>query len=669
MDRLNLFRTDAARTTLAVLLALLHVVLATTATVEKSMTSDEIAHLAAGETYNTRDDYRLQPENGNLPQRLAALPLSLAEIPHPPTTSAAWQSSDIWNYGYAFFYGQPVLVDQWLFLGRAMIGLVSGATALLVFFWSKGLFGWRGGFVSLLLFVFCPTFLAHGALATSDVVMTFFFLASVGAWWRHLERPGIFWTVISAVTLGCALLAKFSSPLLAPMLGLIGLVWALGAARVAGWRQTLRRLTTSAILHIAIAWVIVWLGYGFRYSAFAPQLASGADFNNGWGWALSGIGAPAKVIWRLKEWRLLPEAWLYGLAFVLNFARARGAFMSGEYSITGWFTFFPFAFLIKTTIPLLLLLGAGFASSSLAILRNSLAHGPRATLNRLRPLLPLAVLFVIYWLTSLSSNLNIGQRHILPTYPVLFIAVGYLGRWIDLRHPVAALAILGAIGWHAGESTFVRPHYLAYFNESIGGPKNGWRHLVDSSLDWGQDLPGLKKWLDKNARGERVFLAYFGTGDPAYEGIHATALPTLPEVGPPRRWHALEPGYYAISATMLQHVYSRIRGPWTIELEKEFQQFRAMEPTLLAYQNDPGQRTTLQSEAPAANWEIAWKRYEQLRFARLCHYLRARHYEATIGYSILVYHLTGSELAAATGDSLQRWSSTIEKLRAIPVGR
>ena len=103
------------------------------------------------------------------------------------------------------------------------IALVSAATALIVFFWSRALFGWRGGFLSLALFVFCPAFLAHGALATSDVVMTFCFVASVGAWWRHLQAPGFRWAAISAVTLGVAFVAKFSAVLLPPMLALTGL--------------------------------------------------------------------------------------------------------------------------------------------------------------------------------------------------------------------------------------------------------------------------------------------------------------------------------------------------------------------------------------------------------------------------------------------------------------
>ena len=81
--------------TLAVLLALGHAVLALTATTEKSMTADEIAHLLAGHTYNSRGDYRLHPENGNLPQRWAAWPLSLAGAPPPDADSRDWRNADV----------------------------------------------------------------------------------------------------------------------------------------------------------------------------------------------------------------------------------------------------------------------------------------------------------------------------------------------------------------------------------------------------------------------------------------------------------------------------------------------------------------------------------------------------------------------------------------------
>jgi hypothetical protein len=262
----------------------------------------------------------------------------------------------------------------------------------------------------------------------------------------------------------------------------------------------------------------------------------------------------------------------------------------------------------------------------------------------------------------LASHLNIGHRHILPTYPVLFIAAGWLGRWLDFRRPLVMASILGATIWHAGEAIAVRPHYLAYFNQIVGGPGNGWRHLVDSSLDWGQDLPGLKHWLDTNARNEPIFLSYFGTGDPAYEGINATFLPTLPEVGSrPRQYYTLAPGVYAISATMLQHAYSSVRGAWTVALENEFQQLRALEPTLLSYQNNPEQREALLRDAPAENWNFAWKRYEQLRFARLCYYLRVRSPDATIGHSIFVFRLNQMDLNGAVGGSIAEWRESIER--------
>jgi hypothetical protein len=642
---------------LAVLLALLHAVLALTATAEKSMTADEIAHLTAGHAYNTRTDFRLHPENGNLPQRLAALPLTLAGAPLPSTTLETWKTADIWNYGHTFFYEQGLSVGEFLFYGRAMITLFGAATGLLIFFWSRSLFGWRGAFLSLGLFVFCPSFLAHGALATSDVVMTFFFLASVGAWWRHLENPGVSGAALSATTLGLAFVAKFSAVLLPPMLALIALIWAVETARLSGWRAVLTRLTRTTLLHAVVTWAVVWLFYGFRYSAFAPPVAAEASFNFSWGAILTDLGWPAKVVWFLKEWHVLPEAWLHGFSFVLQFAQSRGAFLSGEYSVTGWVSFFPFAFLIKTPLPLLLLF---FGSGIMFFVerRRLLAASPWSKLRRFTPL---GVLFVVYWITSLTSHLNIGHRHILPTYPVLFIAIGWLASWLDVRRPIWAALIVAIASWHVAESFRARPHYLAYFNHLIGGSSHGWRHLVDSSLDWGQDLPGLKTWLDAHPSDEKLFLSYFGTGDPEHEGIEAIPLPSLPRVGKPRPWHALTAGTYAVSATMLQHVYSSVRGDWTLALEQEFQTLRPLEPTFLVYHGDARMRAELQQETSAERWQQLWTRYETLRFARLCYFLRVRKPEEVIGHTIFIYRLSPSEVAAATGGSLAEWKALIER--------
>jgi hypothetical protein len=121
------------------------------------------------------------------------------------------------------------------------------------------------------------------------------------------------------------------------------------------------------------------------------------------------------------------------------------------------------------------------------------------------------------------------------------------------------VALGSLVAWHAVESVRIAPDYLAYFNELVGGPALGYRHLVDSSLDWGQDLPALKAWLDANglqAPGHGpVFLSYFGTSHPDHYDIDAIALPGFPDrqddVMPP----VLTAGVYCISATMLQGLY------------------------------------------------------------------------------------------------------------------
>jgi len=657
---------------LAVLLALLHAVLGVTATVGTTVTHDEIAHLAAGRVYNTLGDFRMQPENGNLPQRWAALSMALLQPRLPPLAgNDAWHRGDIWVFGHQFFYELGNDTDLMIFAGRAMISLFSAGTGLLIFFWSRRLFGTRGAFLSLGLFVFCPNFLAHGMLATSDVTMVFFLLAAVSAWWRWLEAPSWPRALLSAAVFALACVAKFSAVLLLPMFAVLALLRLFETAPAGATRGRFSAwVAGAAIGHVACAWVTIWMFYGFRYSAFAPALPGPLqDFYRPWEWMLMDSGLTGSLVTFARQLRLLPEAFLYGFLFVVQYSHQRAAFLNGDYSIYGWTSFFPFAFLAKTTLPLLLLLATG-----LTVWLQRLADAGAAWRERLRaqlrPAAPLLVLFVIYWIVSLTSHLNIGHRHILPTYPVLFILLGGFGAWLDVKRPTALILVAALGAWHAGESLWIRPHYVAYFNELAGGPANGWRHLADSSLDWGQDLPALGRWLRAHNSGPArapVYLAYFGTGDPLYEGITATRLPSLPYLPPRAPWYRLGPGIYCVSATMLQVVYSPVRGPWTTEQETEYQRFHSVEDAFLAYQADPAQRRELERKANAAQWLASWEKYDDLRFARLCHYLRARRPDAVIDYTIFVFRLSAEEIAAATGP-LNDWSVAIERAR-IRAGR
>ncbi len=189
---------------------------------------------------------------------------------------------------------------------------------------------------------------------------------------------------------------------------------------------------------------------------------------------------------------------------------------------------------------------------------------------------PLWILLGVYWAVALNTKLNIGHRHLLPTYPAMFVLAGAAGHWFGRRcrrRWVMATAVIACVLALTVECFATYPHYLAYFNCLAGGSRNGYKHLVDSSLDWGQDLPGLKRWLKEHDLDgpdkKPVYLAYFGTASPAYYHIRATELCSLKPHSPV----LLTEGVYCVSATRLQCVYgSTIRGGWRRDYEKAYQE-------------------------------------------------------------------------------------------------
>jgi hypothetical protein len=224
--------------------------------------------------------------------------------------------------------------------------------------------------------------------------------------------------------------------------------------------------------------------------------------------------------------------------------------------------------------------------------------------------------------------------------------VGPLSRW--------AIVLGALLAWHAVEAIRAAPDFLAYFNELVGGPAKGYRHLVDSSLDWGQDLPALKEWLDREGRQGAnhvpVYLSYFGNARPEYYGIDAISLPGFPDLTPRRRPPRLTGGVYCISATTLNAVYLQdALGAWTPEYEKRYQDvvynLRGFDRTA----DDPAARAALLRQTGEEFWRKLFPLYERLRFGRLAAYLRKRKPDANAGYSILIYRLSDEEVARAIG--------------------
>jgi 4-amino-4-deoxy-L-arabinose transferase-like glycosyltransferase len=641
---------------------------------------DELIHLTAGYAYWTAGDLRFQPENGNLPQRWAALPLLAQQLRFPPPAGDAWRQADVGRIGFAFFYTLGNDLSRMLQTGRAMMALFGVAVGAMVFAWSRSLFGQAGAFVSLVLCVFCPNLLAHGGLITSDMAATAGFLAATLAWWRLAHRVTAGRVVLAGATLGGLALAKFSAVMFLPMLAVLLLVRLArgaplpvrlgpGRGRVRGWRRA-AVLCAAGGAAALIAGGLLWAAYDFRFAATPTTNRAGASFNFSWDEVLLTKSAPAagqalpydvnpgnlRAGWaqtniRLaRDYRLLPEPYLYGLAYVFRFAGWRPAFLNGETRATGWWQFFPIAFALKTPLPVFGLLALAAVAIGLPgrrWKRNRDQRPPRA--NLLYRLSPLLILPGVYWAFAVTSHLDIGLRHILPTYPALYVLAGAAGWFFRRRPRWAGVLVAVLLGWLVAASWWIRPDYLAYFNPLAGGPAHGYRHLVDSSLDWGQDLPGLQDWIERAARpGERVFLSYFGSGDPLYYGIHATRVgddffdlrerPALPE---------MQSGLYCLSATMFQHIYTQVRGPWSDAYEKDYQRLTRWF-THFAQHPDPANARDLDGSL-LTRPQVLDRLFAlgQLRFGRLCHYLRDRAPDAEVGYSILIFRLTGDDIRQA----------------------
>lgn len=651
---------------LAGLLLVLAYMMALNGVAYKTVTFDEVGHLAGGYSIWQKGDYRLVPDNGNLSQRWAAIPSFWRNDRFPTTEQEAWKTSNLFTIADQLFFQCGNDADALIWSGRVMMALLIVFMGVIVYAWSRSLFGAVGGLISVVLYVFCPTILAHGPLVTSDMMVSLWFIASMGALWRLLHRVNPWNLLLSAVALSGLFLSKMSGVLIIPM-GLVLLLVRLrnpeplpitwpGIQTVRGLWKMLAVFISVIVMQVFLVWLAIWAAFGFRYSAFA-QANYGHDrlFPGGWDFALSKPGLVTDVVSALRDGQWFPEPFLYGIAMVSRMGGARQSFLNGEFSLVGFKLFFPYAFTVKETIPFLILLvlaGVAFVMTLRSRRQKSLQEARAYFWQRLYATAPLSVLIFFYSAFSLTSNLNIGHRHLLPLYPAIFILAGGAGSWLAARTRWMGVVVAALLIWHAGESLSVRPHYLTYFNELAGGPTRGYRHLVDSSSDWGQDLPGFKQWMQEINSEKNpvpVYLSYFGTGRPEYYKIQATILPGFFDRTPAGPIEPLQPGYYAISSTLLAGVYLHCYGPWTSRYEQAYQAQSRIAEEIMRAQGNPAALRQLELRFQSQGLQQLLFEYPRLRLARLCAWLRERDRlpDANIGNSILIFKLSAEELQSA----------------------
>ncbi len=205
----------------AVLLLLVYATLAITSSSKQSSTFDEIVYVSGGYSYWITGDYRIHPENGPLPQRWEALPLLWTDARFPARTGTDWWHSDLWSIGYRFFYGMGNDAVQILALSRGMtvvLGLFLGG---LIYAVSRRIHGRVPGYLSLGLFAFCPSMLAHGSLATSDLAVALFFFLAVTCLWNLLAHPSLARAGLTSLAVAALFLTKMSAVILFPVTAIL----------------------------------------------------------------------------------------------------------------------------------------------------------------------------------------------------------------------------------------------------------------------------------------------------------------------------------------------------------------------------------------------------------------------------------------------------------------
>jgi hypothetical protein len=534
----------------------LYLALCVSAMRQTACTFDEPIHLPPGYVSWTLGDHRMNPDHPPLVRRIAALPLLLMDGIVVKQDDHAWATSRPWEFGKRFLFRWND-ADRLLFPGRVAIALVvGGGLALGVFAAARRRFGRLAAAVALFLYVLDPDMIAHGMIVTNDLGITLFFFLSVLTFERLASRIDPLRTLLAGLALGGAIATKFSGIALLPMLLVLAGVAALDREPLViatfGHRREItepgRRfavLVAALTAMVPIALAVVWASYGF-HSPLAIDPAADAAFD----WSAIQPANPLVrgVLGLVRRWQIVPEAWTYGFLHFLEHAQSRPSFLMGELSETGWKRYFLVTFGLKTPIPVLAL---GAAAPGLAL---------RARGAERRVQLFLWLPFFMYFGLALSRSINIGHRHLLPVYPFLFVAAGGAFQAIAQggmgRARLAARSALALLlGWHAFGTLRVHPHHLAFFNEIAGGPANGYRYLVDSNLDWGQDLIGLREFMAMRGV-PRVKLLYFGTADPGYYGVACDRLPGYQPPPPSALVREVRPGdIVAVSATHLQGLY------------------------------------------------------------------------------------------------------------------
>ena len=500
----------------------------------RSLTNDEFVHIPSGHRYLVERDFTLNPEHPPLAKLWAALPLLVVHVRSLPSVernnedfvaSTVNYSAQFWELNRAHWW-------QIVFWSRVPMVVLTLGLGVLIYLYGRTFFGMRAALFSVALFSLEPTMLAHGWIVHTDVPAAFGFLLFFVTLQKYYLSPSLPRTICLGIVTGVALLMKFSLIVIAPVF-FCALVY--GAFRKGALQQSRMRRFARSLLAPLCAIVVINAGYFFQH----PQLSQ-QDIN----WFFANAASPATGESRFQLFNLLskifPTYYLFGIFTVyVHNRQGHPASFLGDFRSSGWWFYFPIAFMLKTSLPFLLV--------TVAAIRWAFW----TALNRREKLLvPIFAFVALYLAMAISSRINIGVRHIAPIFPFLFLLGGiFLDRFLRTSAGNARIILVTLM---LASMVFVAfrayPDYLSFMN-SLKLEKPAWQLLSDSNVEWGEDTGAMARYLHE--KGETAITAALSGGWLTPHGIRVVdyAPPDL-QLSPTR--------YVAIGAASLNG--STVRG-------------------------------------------------------------------------------------------------------------
>ncbi len=516
------------------------IVVVTCAQWRMAPTFDEQNHITRGVAFLRTGDCRLSLDHPPLANLLEALPVAWHPAMRFTASGPAWETVHTWQLARRTLWHDSHDGVGLVHLARLPVLLFTLVLALVVFLWSRELFGPWGGVLSLALFALDPNILAHSGLATTDMAIVSMLVTAIFWLRRYLLGPTRGRLALAGVGVGLALAAKYSGLLVVPIIGMLLLALALFPTAWPAWTEWLgtawwHRLFRAAgllLLLLLTAGITLWGAYGFRVERLGQKLGE-------------ELPVHASLVQRLP---IPTKQFLRGIKAVKSGLEGHRAYLLGMTDNTGrgWRYYFPVAIAAKTPIPALMSILGILVLLGIPRSRRLLALPAREMLLLLIP----PAIFLLAAMGLLGISLNLGLRHVLPLYPFLYILAGGWVKFVPRFRPLPAV-LGGAMTAQLASVAFAFPHYLPYFNEIALAGGDGYRILIDSNFDWGQDLDKLAAFQQTH-RDLPLTLAYFGTTPPEAYGVQCTYAKSLGvmEAAPEPDWQTYH-GYFAISVTTL----------------------------------------------------------------------------------------------------------------------